>query len=137
MTPLPAPLAYQAPEAQGEALDELVHADFERVYALFQAFVEDHEIAIGNALKTFRDAERDGPLRRDTLYAAAVLRIRGEGHRRDPVEGLPFRDTLCWLLKELANLPYRTIGEIMGLAREEVREVIADVRLALLCRSCS
>lgn len=137
MSPLPVSIAIQVPEPQGEALNELIDADFERVYALFQAFFQDHETAIGNALKTFRDAERDAPPSRDTLYHMAVLRIRGAGSRCDPVEGIPLRNTLCWLLKELGALPYRTIGEIMGLGRADVRAAIAGVRLALICRSCN
>jgi hypothetical protein len=130
------PLAPRAlPGAPSQATNELADGDFEKLYAFFQTFSGDHETAISNALQTFRETESNEYPCRETLFAKAVSRIRGEGNGHGPIEGAGLTEGICWLLKELGDLPYRSIAEILGLGMEETRVAIAQVRSAIIRRA--
>lgn len=119
--------------SQPLSIEALASQNYERVYAFFNAFLDDPSLCLGLADKTFRDAVACD-LTPACIFAKAVARLNGQPGLELPVWTVSYASNLAWLLKDIAGLHYSEIGEILGMSREEVKHRIAEARFEVLER---
>jgi hypothetical protein len=103
---------------------------YRRVYGLSHAFFPEPLTcaALTNAILSGAVAQAN----MCGVYRRVVLAIRGRRDRSQPVPACSQIANFAWLLKEVAELSYAEIGDVLQMERDEVRQQIAEVREAVL-----
>ncbi len=110
----------------------LVSDNFERIYAMIDAFVGDYRLAVLHAQSVFRDLEDGDACERCDLYVAVAQAIRLLPACPALPQGMTVDDALCLLFKEIAGLRYREISDVLGLSLDDVKTGIARARQVLV-----
>jgi len=117
---------------QRDAVEALVTEHFERVYAMYEAFIEDAEESLELAEQTFRTVQYRNAVTPLELYEQVATTIRA----RRPAQALngdvPSGAALCLLLREIAELDYDAVASVTGLPRPTVARYIAEARYKLI-----
>lgn len=117
---------------QQDMLEHLVSEHFERAFSVINTFEADPEKALGHTNDLFRSISGHDHLSTLSVYKELVARVRGMEEAGGFLEGVELDSTLCWLIKESTPFNYESVGKIMNMDREQVKESIAKVRMALL-----
>ena len=124
-------LMTQQQVAGQQSIESLAASNYEKVYAFFNAFLDDAAVCLDLADKAFRDAEECN-LTTACLFTKAVARLNSQPGLESPVWTSSYESNLAWLLKDIAGLRYSEIGAILEMSRTEVKERIAEVRYTVL-----
>jgi hypothetical protein len=112
--------------------DGLIAACFDRAFLVFSLFVDDPRTCLDLSESVFRALQISGGSTEREFYGELVGCVRELPDKGQFLPGVASDSVLCWLLKDAADLSYAEIGAMMAMGREQVRDRIAEVRMALL-----
>ena len=118
----------------GENADEMVSLHFERLFVLFDTFLEDPKISLLQVENAFRSEGFQASPSVYVAYRWATERIMASLYAEAKAQGQSL-SLLCLLLKELGNLDYSEIAEMTSLSRKDVAGHIANLRHQILTTS--
>jgi hypothetical protein len=112
--------------------DGLIAACFDRAFLVFSLFVDDPRTCLDLSESVFRALQINGGSTVQEFYGELVDCVRELPHKGEFLPGVAADSVLCWLLKDAADLSYVEIGAMMAMEHAQVRDRIAEVRMALL-----
>jgi hypothetical protein len=114
------------------SLEGLIAAQFDRAFLFFNVFEDDPRTCLDHCEALFRALDERGLAGELDFYGELSGRILALSGLPELAPGLAREGMLCWLLKDSAELSYADIGALLRLEHGQVRQSIADVRMALL-----
>jgi len=110
-----------------ESIETLAGRHFEQVFAFFHAFHDDPATCLELSEQAFRLAE-GGDLSTHAVFAKAAQCLSRRPGLELPIAEMPYENNVAWLLKEISDLRYQEIGDILGLGAEDIKRRISEVR---------
>ena len=117
---------------QARHTDVLASNHFDQAFFIFNVFVDDARTCMDLADGVFRGLDAVGGTCEREFYQTLVRQVRELPCKNEVVPGHSPDNVLCWLFKDLVDFNYAEISGLMGLSREQVRDAIASVRMAVL-----
>ena len=123
---------YHAAPVQSDLFEELVSDQFERVFAIIDAFIGDHHKAMRHTESVFRVMDEEHRVSGRQLYQLVGKVVRMLPRSQILPAGMITDDALCLLFKELCGYGYAEIAELLSLELPDVKIGISRARQALL-----
>ena len=125
---------FNVASVHSDLFDELVSRQFERVYAIVDTFVGDHQQTVAHTKSVFRMLDGDARVDNRALYQVVGAVVRRLPASTTLPAGMATDDALCLLFKELCGYCYDDIAGLLGLDTQDVKIGISRARHALLAQ---